>query len=108
MKKKLPKGLVPFIAAVAVFIALIFIFGKLFMSVIGGPSVGSVVVPNLVGKSVIEAKALLGNKGLVPVISGRQSSDEIPEGYILLQSPEEGIGFPMSMAGFGEGFDKLP
>jgi hypothetical protein len=23
------------------------------------------------------------------------------------QTPEEGIGFPMSLKGFGEGFDKL-
>ena len=24
------------------------------------------------------------------------------------QTPEEGIGFPISLKGFGEGFDKLP
>ena len=28
--------------------------------------------------------------------------------YIIFQTPEEGIGFPMSLAGFGEGYDKLP
>ena len=28
--------------------------------------------------------------------------------YIIFQTPEEGIGFPMSLKGFGEGFDKLP
>ena len=28
--------------------------------------------------------------------------------FIIFQSPEEGIGFPMIMAGFGEGYDKLP
>ena len=28
--------------------------------------------------------------------------------YIIYQTPEEGIGFPMSLAGFGEGYDKLP
>jgi invasion protein IalB len=27
---------------------------------------------------------------------------------IIFQTPEEGIGFPMSLKGFGEGFDKLP
>jgi invasion protein IalB len=27
--------------------------------------------------------------------------------FIIFQSPEEGIGFPMSLKGFGEGFDKL-
>jgi invasion protein IalB len=28
--------------------------------------------------------------------------------YIIFQTPEEGIGIPMSLKGFGEGFDKLP
>jgi invasion protein IalB len=28
--------------------------------------------------------------------------------FIIFQTPEEGIGFPMSLKGFGEGFDKLP
>jgi len=28
--------------------------------------------------------------------------------FIIFQTPEEGIGFPVSLKGFGEGFDKLP
>jgi len=28
--------------------------------------------------------------------------------YIIFQVPEEGIGIPLSLKGFGEGFDKLP
>ncbi len=28
--------------------------------------------------------------------------------YIIFQTPEEGIGFPMALKGFGEGYDKLP
>ena len=28
--------------------------------------------------------------------------------FIIFQTPEEGIGFPMSLAGFGEGYDGLP
>jgi invasion protein IalB len=28
--------------------------------------------------------------------------------FIIFQTPEEGIGFPLSLRGFGEGFDKLP
>jgi invasion protein IalB len=28
--------------------------------------------------------------------------------FIIFQTPEEGVGFPMSLAGFGEGYDKLP
>jgi invasion protein IalB len=28
--------------------------------------------------------------------------------FIIFQTPEEGIGFPLSLAGFGDGYDKLP
>ena len=28
--------------------------------------------------------------------------------FIIFQTPEEGIGIPVSLKGFGEGFDKLP
>lgn len=28
--------------------------------------------------------------------------------FIIFQTPEEGIGFPMSLNGYGDGFDKLP
>jgi invasion protein IalB len=28
--------------------------------------------------------------------------------FIIFQTPEEGIGFPISLAGFAEGYDKLP
>lgn len=28
--------------------------------------------------------------------------------FIIFETPEEGIGFPLSMKGFSEGFDKLP
>jgi invasion protein IalB len=28
--------------------------------------------------------------------------------FIIFQTPEEGIGFPMGLNGFGEGYDKLP
>ena len=28
--------------------------------------------------------------------------------FIIFQTPEEGIGFPMSLKGLGEGYDKLP
>ena len=28
--------------------------------------------------------------------------------FIIFQTPEEGIGFPISLKGFGAGFDKLP
>jgi invasion protein IalB len=28
--------------------------------------------------------------------------------FIIFQTPEEGIGFPLSLTGFAEGYDKLP
>jgi invasion protein IalB len=28
--------------------------------------------------------------------------------FVIFQTPEEGIGFPLSLAGFGEGYDQLP
>jgi invasion protein IalB len=28
--------------------------------------------------------------------------------FIIFLTPEEGIGFPVSLKGFAEGFDKLP
>src|ERR1043165_2461910 len=28
--------------------------------------------------------------------------------FLIFQTPEEGIGFPISLKGFGEGYDKLP
>jgi invasion protein IalB len=28
--------------------------------------------------------------------------------FFIFQTPEEGIGFPMSLKGFGDGYDKLP
>ena len=28
--------------------------------------------------------------------------------FIVFQTPEEGVGIPVSLAGFGAGFDKLP
>jgi invasion protein IalB len=28
--------------------------------------------------------------------------------FFILQTPEEGIGFPLSLKGFGDGYDKLP
>ena len=34
--------------------------------------------------------------------SGQQAT------FIIFQTPEEGIGIPMGLKGFGEGFDKLP
>ena len=28
--------------------------------------------------------------------------------FIIFETPEEGVGFPLSLGGFSEGYDKLP
>ena len=48
------------------------------------------------------AEVVMDDKLLEQLRTGKTST------FIIFQTPEEGIGFPMSLAGFGEGFDKLP
>jgi invasion protein IalB len=43
------------------------------------------------------------NDDLMKQLRGGQSAT-----FIIFQTPEEGIGIPVSLKGFGEGFDKLP
>jgi len=43
------------------------------------------------------------NDDLVKQLRGGQNAT-----YIIFQTPEEGIGIPMGLKGFGEGYDKLP
>ena len=38
----------------------------------------------------------------------RQLRDGKQAMFVIFQTPEEGIGVPISLAGFGEGFDALP
>jgi invasion protein IalB len=43
------------------------------------------------------------DENLIKQLRNGQSST-----FIIFQTPEEGIGFPMSLKGFGEGYDQLP
>src|SRR5712671_1693466 len=43
------------------------------------------------------------DENLLKQLRGGQSAT-----FIIFQTPEEGIGIPMGLKGFGEGFDKLP
>jgi invasion protein IalB len=43
------------------------------------------------------------DENLLTTLRGGQSAT-----FIIFQTPEEGIGIPMGLKGFGEGFDKLP
>src|SRR5712692_5795432 len=54
-------------------------------------------VPNGCVAEVIMDDALIGK-----LRTGQSAT------FIIFQTPEEGIGFPISLKGFGEGFDKLP
>ena len=48
------------------------------------------------------AEVVIEDKLLEQLKTGKNAT------FILFQTPEEGIGIPIALAGFGEGFDKLP
>ena len=48
------------------------------------------------------AEVVMDDKLIDQLRNGKTST------FIIFQTPEEGIGFPMGLKGFGEGFDKLP
>ena len=48
------------------------------------------------------AEVVMDDKLLQELRTGKTAT------FIIFQTPEEGIGFPMSLAGFAEGYDKLP
>jgi invasion protein IalB len=48
------------------------------------------------------AEVILEDTLLDKLKSGKQAT------FIIFQTPEEGIGIPISLAGFGEGYDALP
>jgi invasion protein IalB len=54
----------------------------------------------------------LPNGCVAEVVMDENLMKQLREGttatFIIFQTPEEGIGFPMALKGFGEGFDKLP
>jgi len=48
------------------------------------------------------AEVVMDDKLLGQLRNGKSAT------FIIFQTPEEGIGFPMSLNGFGEGYDQLP
>ena len=48
------------------------------------------------------AEVVMDDKLVNQLRNGQQAT------FIIFQTPEEGIGFPLNLAGFGEGLDKLP
>jgi invasion protein IalB len=48
------------------------------------------------------AEVVMDDKLLEQLKTGKQAT------FIIFQTPEEGIGIPMQLGGFGEGFAKLP
>jgi invasion protein IalB len=48
------------------------------------------------------AEVVMDDKLLQKLQTGKTAT------FIIFQTPEEGIGFPMSLAGFKEGYDALP
>ena len=59
-----------------------------------------VLLPSGLGLKVDETD--IGRAGFEQLRTGKTAT------FIIFQTPEEGIGFPMALKGFGEGFDKLP
>lgn len=91
-KKQLPQGFTLFMGSLFVLLAILF-FGFTFIknNFIGGGRTGvNVVVPDVTNKSVVEAKALLSQVGLVPVEEKPQFSKAIPSGLIMQQDPPAG------------------
>ena len=48
------------------------------------------------------AEVVMDDKLIAQLKTGKQAV------FIIFQTPEEGIGIPMQLNGFGEGYDKLP
>ncbi|BBF93835.1 invasion associated locus B family protein [Blastochloris tepida] len=48
------------------------------------------------------AEVVMDEKLLAQLRTGKQAT------FIIFQTPEEGIGIPLLLNGFGDGFDKLP
>ena len=75
----------------------------------GRPAVPRFAVPLLL-RSLVVAVACTGlapsRAGAAPVdrktLAGKEAM------FVIFQTPEEGIGVPISLKGFGEGFDALP
>lgn len=90
--RRLPQGFVFFMISLFMLVALL-MFGFHFMKVFfggDGATGGNVVVPSVVNKSMVEAKALLSGSGLVPVDGSPQFSKDVPSGFILKQEPPAG------------------
>ncbi|MFT4096842.1 MAG: invasion associated locus B family protein [Rhodoblastus sp.] len=78
-----------------------------------------VLLPNGLGLKIDQAD--IGRAGFVrclptgcvaEVIMDEKLLDQLRTGktatFIIYQTPEEGVGIPLNLAGFGEGFDALP
>lgn len=48
------------------------------------------------------AEVVMDDKLLKELRNGKMAT------FVIFETPEEGIGFPVSLAGFGEGYDHLP
>ncbi len=48
------------------------------------------------------SEVVMDDKLVGQMRSGQQAT------FIIFQTPDEGIGIPMSLSGFGQGYDKLP
>ncbi|MEW5944856.1 MAG: PASTA domain-containing protein, partial [bacterium] len=88
--QKAPRRFAPLIILTGILAAII-AFTLAFLSSAGlFQSPLELAVPDVQGKPRVEAKAILGNRGLTPKITGEQASDIVPEGYVIGQHPAPG------------------
>lgn len=52
-----------------------------------------VIVPALLGMSMKQAEEVCAGEGLTLVVSGNRNSDDVPESYVLEQTPRQGEQF---------------
>ncbi len=89
-RKKMPPALTAFLIALGVLIVIMAFGIKIVIDLLGlNSGTATVIVPSVKGKSVVEAKSLLGSYKLEPEITAEQFSSDMPEGYVIMQNPPE-------------------
>jgi len=88
---RFPPGFIPFLVSLFILVSLL-VVGYRFVSSLLTEETGikTVIVPDVVNTHQVEAKALLGGANLEPKVDPPQYSREVPEGFVISQSPPGG------------------
>jgi eukaryotic-like serine/threonine-protein kinase len=71
------------------FVVGVVIFNFIIMPILVGRS-DTIIVPSLQGMSIKQAGEVCGKEHLKLTVSGSRNSEEVPEGYVLEQTPRQG------------------